>query len=92
MHADTNKQRNYATNAEVDDSSTSDDEDNVALSELVSRVQSHLALPSQSVDDFAACDNDLETCDNATSNLENRILEEYHEQQNKVSNSDQCDD
>ena len=78
--------------AEADDSSTSDDEDNVGLSELVSRVQSHLNLPSQSVDDFAACDNDLETCDNATSNLENRILEEYHEQQNKVSNSDKCDD
>ena len=78
--------------AEADDSSTSDDEDNVGLSELVSRVQSHLDLPSQSVDDFTACDNDLETCDNATSNLENRILEEYHEQQNKVSNSDKCDD
>ena len=78
--------------AEADDSSTSDDEDNVGLSELVSRVQSHLDLLSQSVDDFAACDNDLETCDNATSNLENRILEEYHEQQNKVSNSDKCDD
>ena len=78
--------------AEADDSSTSDDEDNVALSELVSRVQSHLDLPSQPFDDFAACDNDLETCDNATSNLENRILEEYHEQQNKVSNSDECDD
>ena len=64
----------------------------MGLSELVSRVQSHLYLPSQSVDDFAACDNDLETCDNATSNFENRILEEYHEQQNKVSNSDKYDD
>ena len=55
----------------VDESSTSNDEDNVAFNELVSRVQGHNDLLSQSVHDFVACDNDLETCDNTTTNLEN---------------------
>ena len=65
----------------ADESSTSDDEDNVALNEL---VHGHNDLSSQSVDDFIACDNDLETCDNTTTNLENQILGKYLEQQNKI--------
>ena len=43
----------------VDESSTSNDENNVALNELVSRVQDHNNLSSQSINDFVACDNDL---------------------------------
>ena len=53
----------------VDESSTSDDEDNVALNELVSRVQGHNDLSSQSVDGFVACDNDLQTRNSITTNL-----------------------
>ena len=58
----------------ADESSTSDDEDNVALNEL---VHGHNDLSSQSVDDFV-------TCVNTTTNLENQILDEYLEQQNKI--------
>ena len=45
----------------VDESSTSDDEDNVVLNVLVSRVQGHIDLLFQSFYDFVTCDNDLET-------------------------------
>ena len=68
----------------VNDSSTSDDEDNVVLNDLVSRIQGHNDLLFRSFDDFVACDNDLETCDNTTTNLENQVLEEYLEMQNKI--------
>ena len=68
----------------VDESSTSDDEDNAVLNDLVSRVQGHNDLLFQSFDDFVAYDNDLETCDNTTTNLENQVLEEYLEMQNKI--------
>ena len=68
----------------VNESSTSDDEDNVVLKDLFSRDHGHNDLLFQSFDDFAACDNDLETCDNTTTNLENQMLEEYLEMQNKI--------
>ena len=67
-----------------DDEDEDDDEDNVVLNDLVSRVQGHNDLLFQSFDDFVACDNDLETCDNTTTNLENQVLEEYLEMQNKI--------
>ena len=68
----------------VDESSTSGDENNVVLNDLVSRVQGHNDLLFQSFNDVVACDNDLETCDNTTTNLENQVLEEYLEMQNKI--------
>ena len=71
-------------NRDVDEFSTSDNEDNVVLNDLVSRVQGDNDLLFQSFDDFVACDNNLETCDNTTTNLENQVLEEYLEMQNKI--------
>ena len=56
----------------------------MALNELVSRVQGHNDLSSQSVNEFVACDNNLETGDNTTTYLENLILDKYLEQQNKI--------
>ena len=53
----------------------------MALNELVSRVQGHNDLSSQTVDDFVAFDNDMERCDNTTTNLENQILDK----QSKIS-------
>ena len=58
----------------VDETSTSDDEDNVVLNDLVARIQGHNDLLLQSFDDFVASDNDVETCDNTTTNLENQVL------------------
>ena len=54
---------------DVDETSTSDDEDNVVLNDLVARIQGHNDLLLQSFDDFVACDNDVETCDNTITNL-----------------------
>ena len=68
----------------ADESSTSDDDNNMALNEHVSKVQGQNDLSSQSFDEFASCDNSLQTSDNTTTNLENQILDEYHEQQNKI--------
>ena len=67
-----------------DESSTLDNEDNVALNELVLRAQGHSDLSPKSIDDFVACDYDLETCDNTTTDLENQILNKYLKQQNKI--------
>ena len=54
---------------DVDETSTTDDEDNVVLNDLVARIQGHNDLLLQSFDDFVACDNNLEMCDNTITNL-----------------------
>ena len=56
----------------VDETSTSDYEDNVVLNDLVARIQGHNDLLLQSFDDFVACDNDVETCDNTITNLKTK--------------------
>ena len=53
----------------VDETSTSNDEDNVVLNDLVARIRGHNDLLLQSFDDFVACDTDVETCDNTITNL-----------------------
>ena len=37
-----------------------------------------------SVDDFVACDNNLETCENTTAKLESQILDECLEQRYRI--------
>ena len=70
---------------DVDETSTSDDEDNVVLNDLVARIQGHNNLLLPSFDDFVACDNDVETCDNTITNLKIKCWRnEYLELQNKI--------
>ena len=70
---------------DVDETSTSDDEDNVVLNDLVARIQDHNNLLLPSFDDFVACDNDVETCDNTITNLKIKCWRnEYLELQNKI--------
>ena len=69
---------------DVDETSTSDDEDNVILNDHVARIQGHNDLLLQSFDDFIACDNNVETCVHKLKKLKNQMLEQYLELQNKI--------
>ena len=46
----------------------------MVLNDLVANIQGHNDLLLQSFDNFVACNNDVETCDNTTTNLENQVL------------------
>lgn len=54
-----------------------DEEEDIPLSDLVARVQNHLGLDNESVEDYLACDDDLDTCETDASDLEQRIIEEF---------------
>ena len=57
----------------------------MVLNDLVARIQGHNDLLLQSFDDFVACDNDVETCDNTIKNLKIKCWRnEYLELQNKI--------
>ena len=53
---------------DVDETNTSNDEDNVVLNDLVARIRGHNDLLLQSFDYFVACDNNVEACDDTITN------------------------